>query len=146
MEYTMKIEKGIENNRDARIIRQAVFVDEQGFVNEFDDIDERAVHAVLYQGGVPVATGRLFDENGEAHLGRIAVLKAYRGKELGRAIMEALEGYAAKAGYKSTSLSAQLRAQAFYEKLGYKAYGDVYHDEYCPHIAMKKELSPVSEG
>ncbi|WP_295211251.1 GNAT family N-acetyltransferase [Ruminococcus sp.] len=141
MEYSMKIAKGIENNRDAKLIRQAVFIDEQGFVNEFDDIDERAVHAVLYLGGFPVATGRLFDIDGEAHLGRIAVLKAYRGKELGRAIMEALEEYAAKAGYKSTNLSAQLRAQKFYEKLGYEAYGDIYHDEYCPHIAMKKALA-----
>ncbi len=57
------------------LIRQQVFVEEQGFVNEFDDIDHEAYHAVIYTGGYPIATGRLFDENGEAHIGRICVRK-----------------------------------------------------------------------
>ena len=84
---------------------------------------------------------RLFDENGEAHIGRICVRKAYRGRDLGRMIVEALEKQAEKVGYKEVGLSAQTRVQQFYEKLGYRAYGDVYKDEYCPHIAMKKTLS-----
>lgn len=60
--YTIKIAKGLANNADARLIRQQVFVEEQGFVNEFDDIDHEAYHAVIYTGGYPIATGRLFDE------------------------------------------------------------------------------------
>ena len=36
------------------------------------------------------------------------------------------------------SLFAQCRARAFYESLGYKASGDIYLDEYCPHIHMEK--------
>lgn len=87
--YTIKIAKGLANNADARLIRQQVFVEEQGFVNEFDDIDHEAYHAVIYTGGYPIATGRLFDENGEAHIGRICVRKAYRGRDLGRMIVEA---------------------------------------------------------
>lgn len=59
--YTIKIAKGLANNADARLIRQQVFVEEQGFVNEFDDIDAKAYHAVIYTGGYPIATGRLFD-------------------------------------------------------------------------------------
>lgn len=94
--YTIKIAKGLANNADARLIRQQVFVEEQGFVNEFDDIDAKAYHAVIYTGGYPIATGRLFDENGEAHIGRICVRKAYRGRDLGRMIVEALEKQAEK--------------------------------------------------
>ena len=86
--YTIKIAKGLANNADASLIRQQVFVEEQGFVNEFDDIDHEAYHAVIYTGGYPIATGRLFDENGEAHIGRICVRKAYRGRDLGRMIVE----------------------------------------------------------
>ena len=56
--YTIKIAKGLANNADARLIRQQVFVEEQGFVNEFDDIDAKAYHAVIYTGGYPIATGR----------------------------------------------------------------------------------------
>ena len=120
--YTIKIAKGLANNADARLIRQQVFVEEQGFVNEFDDIDHEAYHAVIYTGGYPIATGRLFDENGEAHIGRICVRKAYRGRDLGRMIVEALEKQAEKVGYKEVGLSAQTRVQQFYEKLGYRAY------------------------
>ena len=106
--YTIKIAKGLANNADARLIRQQVFVEEQGFVNEFDDIDHEAYHAVIYTGGYPIATGRLFDENGEAHIGRICVRKAYRGRDLGRMIVEALEKQAEKVGYKEVGLSALL--------------------------------------
>ena len=101
--YTIKIAKGLANNADARLIRQQVFVEEQGFVNEFDDIDAKAYHAVIYTGGYPIATGRLFDENGEAHIGRICVRKAYRGRDLGRMIVEALEKQAEKVGYKEVA-------------------------------------------
>ncbi|MDY4474645.1 GNAT family N-acetyltransferase [Mitsuokella sp.] len=37
-------------------------------------------------------------------------------------------------------LSAQIQARPFYEKLGYRASGEEYLDEYCPHIRMEKEL------
>ena len=45
--YTIKIAKGLANNADARLIRQQVFVEEQGFVNEFDDIDHEAYHELF---------------------------------------------------------------------------------------------------
>ena len=139
-EYSVKIAKGIENNGDAKIIRQNVFISEQGFENEFDDTDKVAVHCVIYDGGFPVATGRVFEQDGSAHIGRIAVQKAYRGKKLGEMVVKALEDYAEKAGFKECALSAQTRVQGFYEKLGYTAHGDVYFDEYCPHILMTKQF------
>ena len=46
MKYTLS--KGLTNSPDARVIRQSVFVEEQGFEYEFDDIDETALHLVLY--------------------------------------------------------------------------------------------------
>ena len=51
--YTIKIAKGLANNADARLIRQQVFVEEQGFVNEFDDIDHEAYHCLLYTSPSP---------------------------------------------------------------------------------------------
>ena len=41
---------------------------------------------------------------------------------------------------KSIELSAQVRVKDFYQKLGYCPVGDVYLDEYCEHITMRKEL------
>ena len=45
MKYTLS--KGLTNSPDARLIRQSVFVEEQGFEYEFDDIDETALHLVF---------------------------------------------------------------------------------------------------
>ena len=47
--------------KQAKEIRQKVFVDEQGFQNEFDDIDEAATHIVMFdEDKIPIATCRIF--------------------------------------------------------------------------------------
>ncbi len=33
--------------KDAKFIREEVFMKEQGFLNEFDDIDSRCLHLVI---------------------------------------------------------------------------------------------------
>lgn len=126
----------------ARYIRNQVFVQEQGFCQEFDDIDAIAWHAVLYDGDTPVGTGRAFhkpeDPAGVYTIGRIAVLPAWRGAGCGRQIMLALEKHLRAQKAVEVRLSAQVQARGFYEALGYIAYGQPYLDEHCPHLAMKK--------
>ena len=137
--------------QDAKDIRTQVFIEEQGFQSEFDDIDAKALHIVLYLDGVAAATGRTFPEMEDLsvwHLGRIAVCKEYRGQGLGLAVVRALESAAEKRGGRLFELSAQTQAQRFYEKAGYTAQGEVYKEEHCPHIKMVKRLGgarPVSE-
>ncbi len=127
---------------DARAIRQAVFVDEQGFEVEFDDTDDKAVHLVGYDNGKPVAVCRFFydDEHSSYMIGRIAVVKELRGKHLGEQMVLAAEKFIKEIGGEKASLSAQLRASGFYEKLGYTKSGSEYYDEYCSHVLMSKEL------
>ncbi|WP_028041905.1 GNAT family N-acetyltransferase [Candidatus Stoquefichus massiliensis] len=125
---------------DAKMIRQKVFIEEQGFENEFDEIDHDCLHLVIYDKEQPVGCARMFDENGIMMLGRIAVLKEVRQQHLGSYILQVLEDKAKALGYHEVALSAQLRASNFYKKNGYQAYGDEYLDEYCPHVHMKKTL------
>lgn len=127
---------------EARKIREQVFVEEQGFENEFDELDAQVPHAVLFMDGQAVATGRLLpgEQQGEFVIGRVAVLQEYRGRHLGEQIMLALEEEARRAGGKKISLSAQCRASGFYQTLGYVERGAVYLDEFCPHILMEKVL------
>lgn len=127
---------------EARKIREQVFVEEQGFENEFDEFDAQVPHAVLFMDGQAVATGRLLpgEQQGELVIGRVAVLQEYRGRHLGEQIMLALEEEARRAGGKKISLSAQCRASGFYQTLGYAERGAVYLDEFCPHILMEKVL------
>ena len=125
----------------AAMIRETVFLDEQQFSRDFDEVDEYAWHAVVYEGDTPVATGRYFaDEQGVHHIGRVAVQKIYRGKKVGAYLMQQLEQLAASQGAKEITLGAQIRASQFYGKQGYTPYGDVFYDEYCEHISMKTTL------
>lgn len=139
LEY--KITYGKEDFTGARLIRQHVFVEEQGFENEFDEIDEYAYHLVIYQNDEAIATGRMYEKDQETMiLGRIAIIKECRKIGLGSKIVLRLENEAKQLGYIITQLSAQQRAQGFYEKLGYQTQGEVYYDEWCPHVTMKKLL------
>lgn len=124
-------------------IRKAVFVEEQGFdINsEFDDIDERAIHLLATDNGIPIGTARLFfDEEEVCHFGRICILKEYRGKNIGRDMLFALEEKAKQLGAKRIVLGAQVTASEFYEKQGFTKFGRIYMDEFCPHIMMGKEV------
>lgn len=132
----------VTNNltEEEKMIRETVFIDEQNFKTEFDEIDDIATHIVMYLDNYPVGCCRLYKQENEYHIGRIAVLKPYRGKGYGEKILLNAERVAKEKGADSISLSAQVRASGFYEKLGYKKHGEIYYDEYCEHIAMKKDI------
>lgn len=85
---------------EAKEIRLEVFVKEQGFEEEFDDIDETAAHIVLFDGSHPVGVCRIFTDpgSGRVMIGRVAVRKAFRGRGLGADIIKAAEEYAAENG------------------------------------------------
>ena len=137
-EYTYK--KLIGLNDDIIKIRTSVYIEEQEFKNEFDDTDETCSHIVLYDGGKCIATCRYYQENETYHIGRVAIIKEYRGKHLGNKIMQIAENEIKNGGGRIIEVSAQVRVSEFYKKLGYSAVGDIYFDEYCEHIRMVKEL------
>ena len=128
---------------DAVLIREEVFMKEQGFQNEFDETDQTASHIVLYIENIPAAACRFFpgQPQGEYVVGRIAVRKEYRGHSLGSRVLAAAESEIRMLGGRRVILHAQQQARPFYEKQGYSAYGEPDFDEDCPHIWMKKELS-----
>lgn len=128
---------------DAKEIRQAVFMGEQGFENEFDEIDERSTHIVMYnQENEPIATCRVFigEDEDTYILGRLAVKKQYRGQNIGTKMVAEAEKVVKRKGGNSLCLHAQCRVKSFYEKSGFDAYGQVDEDEGCPHIWMKKQI------
>lgn len=126
----------------SRKIREKVFVEEQKFQNEFDDKEDSSLHFVLFNDDKAVGTARMFTEdNGKTyHIGRIAVLKEYRGEHLGSKLVNAACEKAKDFGAEKCLISAQCRVKGFYNTLGFKEYGEEYLDEYCPHISMEKEL------
>lgn len=128
-------------HEDAVLIRTKVFMEEQGFKEEFDDIDPVGTHLVLYDGAVPAACCRIFRSGDKCYsIGRIAVLREYRGQGIGRIIVQKAEQHIREAGGAKIILSAQVRVKGFYQGLGYHCEGEVYMDEECPHIKMEKSI------
>ncbi len=128
-----------EKNDDAINIRINVFVDEQGFRDEFDKVDDIAKHIVVYDDENPIGTCRIFTyDNKDYFLGRLAVIKEHRNQGIGALLMKAAEDYVKKVNGNTLKLHAQCRVKAFYAKLGYVEYGDIEDEEGVSHIWMKK--------
>ena len=125
---------------DAMEVRIEVFVDEQLIPLELenDDDDAEAFHAVAYNGfGQVVATGRLLkNQQGQGRIGRMAVKRVLRGSGQGSAVLAALLTEAARRGDTEMALHAQTSAQGFYERLGFKARGEVFDEVGLTHIEM----------
>ncbi len=127
----------------AKNIRISVFLDEQGFKEEFDDIDGIAKHIVIFDGEKAIATCRYFfsTERNCYLIGRVAVLPEYRKQHIGAKLLQTAENEIAKSGGKTVELSAQHTAVGFYEKQGYINLHDTHYEEFCLHTWMRKELS-----
>ncbi len=128
--------------KEAREIRETVFIKEQGFCDEFDEIDTCAKHFVLFDREIPIATCRFYNRESfeDYYIGRIAVMKQYRGQGIGAYLLRLAEAEVKRVGGKRTFLHAQQRAKGFYEKQGYISYGETDLEENCPHIWMYKDL------
>jgi len=120
-------------------IRFAVFVEEQGVPAEIemDEMDAKCVHALAFEGTRAVATGRLLPDG---HIGRMAVLKEFRGKGRGGAVLKKLMEAAKNRGDRAVALSAQVHAVAFYRAHGFEPVGEVYEEAGIPHQAMRRSL------
>ncbi|MCB2154020.1 GNAT family N-acetyltransferase [bacterium] len=148
MHYTVRpIEWDSADGEEARRIRLTVFVDEQKvpIEEEIDAIDPTAHHVLAVdESGHACGTGRIFPDPKEpshAHIGRVAVSASARGTGCGMAVLNSLIEEARRAGYKRAVLSSQTHAMGFYERAGFRAYGDVYMDAGIPHRDMDLDLT-----
>ena len=141
-QYRLEVNDYEEINDSAKKIREEVFIKEQGFAYEFDDIDHFSIHFLLYLKDISVATCRLFFDQVlcSYHIGRIAVKKEYRNKGIGSTLLLEVEKYLYEMGAKQVILGSQVTAKEFYSKNGYKECSDIYLDEGVEHIYMRKDL------
>lgn len=131
-----------DNEQDYRTVRIEVFMKEQGFHNEFDEIDAIATHLTVYVDGVLAGCARCFPHREDAVwvFGRIAVLPQFRHQGLGGVLLQEMEKLVKSRGGKRCLLDAQCRACAFYESYGYTVCGQEHMDEHVPHVQMGKIL------
>lgn len=128
--------------QDAYAVRYDVFVKEQGVdvSIERDELDKVATHVVGYVNDQPVACLRFTPTQHKGKIQRMAVLKAYRGQQLGKSLMLETEMFMKQAGLKISTLHAQKQATGFYEQLGYTVTSDEFFEANIAHVAMEKTL------
>ncbi|MFJ3301761.1 GNAT family N-acetyltransferase [Streptomyces sp. NPDC086549] len=151
--HTVRIAEDPADREACFAVRKEVFVVEQGVPQdiEYDEYDAVAVHVLaVREDGVPLGTGRLLFGEAAASktggdpsvgsLGRLAVAREARGLGVGVALVRAIEEAARARGLTAVDLHAQTHALAFYERLGYEAYGPEYPEAGIPHRAMRRAL------
>lgn len=137
-----------EARADAARIRESVFVMEQGVPRELelDQYDRQCVHALARdQTGQAIGTGRLLPPQAHgarivSHVGRMAVLKEWRGRGVGGALLARLIEVARQRGDTEVALSAQTHALRFYRAFGFVEEGDDFLDAGIPHRMMRRVL------
>lgn len=144
MSYKIMLTHWQTHSADLIKIRTAVFMQEQhvSAADEWDGLDEQAIHfLILSTNNDPIGCARLLCETSDAnalwHIGRVAILKPFRGQGIGHHLMQYIIAYCKRtAPENSIYLHAQTERRQFYEKLNFISEGDEFMDAGIPHISM----------
>lgn len=131
--------------QDLRRVRESVFVAEQQvpLELEWDAQDPLCQHVIARDGqNQPIGTGRLSPEH---RIGRMAVLREWRGHGVGSALLTALIDAARMQHWAEVELHAQVDALAFYARHGFDAVGDEFAEAGIRHRTMRLALAPFAE-
>lgn len=131
-----------ELGESARQVRETVFVAEQRVPRdlEMDEHDTVSRHVVARDAeGGAIGTGRLLPDG---HIGRMAVLVDWRGKGVGRALLERLLEEAAGQNLRHLALHAQTQASGFYRRFGFVEEGPEFIEAGIPHRTMVRSSCP----
>src|SRR5688572_22942555 len=133
--------KKVSTNKEleqALRIRIRVFVREQGVPAEIelDDDDKRALHLLAFLEGRAVGTARIVMRGGQAKIGRMAVLKSHRRKNVGKKLLIRAITTAKKQGARKIYLHAQVAVIGFYESAGFRCVGPVFDEAGIAHRKM----------
>ncbi len=134
---------------EARTVRQAVFVEEQGIDAslEWDALDDTAQHALALDAEHQViGTGRLLKDGRIGRIGRVSVLPPWRGWGVGTQLLRHLLNQAHQSGMRQIYLHARLETADFYAQSGFTVSGEPFQEVGAPHVKMVWRGAEVSAG
>ena len=121
-------------------IRNKVFCEEQKVskIIEFDGMDEFCNHYLAKFNEFPVGTARVREKKkGIYKIERMAVLKKFRMKGVGKAIIKKiLDQYVIIGKANNLILNSQINAKDFYKKFGFVEVGKEFIEANIKHIKM----------
>ncbi len=120
-------------------IRFAIFMGEKDAAGvELDELDKDCVHVIAYDdGGKAIGTARMHPDG---QIGRMAVVKDWRRRGVGKALLEGLVNEASKRGLAAVRLSAPVQALEFYREQGFVPDGKIQPAGGGLQQPMKKPL------
>ncbi len=126
----------------AYAIRRRVFIDEQRIDEAIErDVDDlRAIHVLAMLEAQAVGCGRMVESAAGAKIGRMAVVPEYRGRGIGRAVLDYLVAAARGRGARLAYLHAQVPVEGFYLKYGFRPVGEVFEEAGIAHRRMELAL------
>ena len=136
---TVSVAQWQKNNADIRRIRDSVFIAEQSVPPEleWDAEDADAVHFLAREGDYAVGTARVL---ADGEIGRLSVLKDWRGLKVGEALLSAVIDEAEKRGLEPLKLSAQVQAVDFYQRFGFVVTSKEFLEAGLPHVDMLRQV------
>ena len=138
--YTIKATDWDKDKIALSSVRRSVFIEEQKVPEEleWDEFDETSQHIIaLDNSDHPIGTGRI---KADGQIGRMAVLKNWRNKGIGKSILDELLKIASQSKHDEIYLHAQLTAIKFYEKSGFIINSDEFMDAGIPHKTMIRRI------
>ncbi|NII10520.1 GNAT family N-acetyltransferase [Oleiagrimonas sp. C23AA] len=145
-DFTVQVADWDRDREALRHVRTVVFVDEQQVPveEEWDALDPECEHVLARDAdGTPIGTGRLTPEH---KIGRMAVLKAWRGRGVGTVMLKRLIERARTLGWPEVHLHAQVSALGFYQAHGFSVCGDTFVEAGITHKPMRLALNAPSES
>lgn len=126
----------------AYAIRRRVFIEEQRIDETLErDVDDLcAIHVLAMRDAQAVGCGRMIESAAGAKIGRMAVLPEYRGRGIGRQVLDYLVAAARERGARLAYLHAQVPVEGFYLKYGFRPVGGVFEEAGIPHRRMELAL------
>ena len=139
---TVRLADWHKDNADIRRIREAVFIAEQNVPAEleWDSDDNDAIHFLAVEGDYAIGTARLLLDG---QIGRVSVLKDWRGLKAGDALMQAAIVEAQGRDLSQQMLTAQVHATAFYERLGFRVVSEEFLEAGIPHVDMVRNSTAL---
>ena len=138
--FTVRLANWQTDQSAVSSIRETVFIHEQHvpIELEWDQFDEDCLHLLaLDDDGRPIGTARLLQDG---HIGRMAVLKEWRGRGVGTALLKYLLREAERRLLVVAIINSQSYAIGFYARFGFKLEGREFIDAGIPHVRMVLNL------
>lgn len=147
MEFILKEFKDLTTDQLFEIynLRSEVFIVEQNCAyQDVDATDKVSKHLLLIEGETLAAYARIIPPGisyKQASIGRVVVKKTFRGKDLGKILMnQCLKIMTTLYPQQEVVISAQSYLLKFYTDLGFNAEGEEYLEDGIPHTKMRAQL------